>query len=145
MRAKLLLGLFLLVPAARAKEHHFYQKGTLTEMNSADCGYEEKGAKGVTGVLLGTDSEHVKTKAMLCPEYTLRADKVTYRIRPKDEKHPALLPVGEQAEFWIGKDRMHLLVPEGDRKEREYWVVSMTPRSDSNASKSSESHTTAQK
>jgi hypothetical protein len=29
----------------------------------------------------------------------LQTDKMVYRIRPRDEKHPALLPVGEQAQF----------------------------------------------
>src|SRR5437867_4613537 len=30
---------------------------------------------------LGTDSEHKKTKALLCQEYVLRSDRVVYRIR----------------------------------------------------------------
>ena len=41
-----------------------------------------------------------------------------------------LLPVGETAEFRIRKDKMLLRVPEADGKEREYVVVSMTPRAD---------------
>ncbi len=57
-------------------------------------------------------------------------DRLIYRIRPKDDKHPALLPVGESAEFRIHKDKMLLRVPESDGKEREYIVVSMTPRAD---------------
>ena len=72
---------------------------------------------------------------MLCPEYTLQSERVTYRIRPKDEKHPVLLPVGEKAQFRLDKDKMMLRVEDIDSKEREYIVVSMTPRD----SKSSES------
>jgi hypothetical protein len=41
-----------------------------------------------------------------------------------------LLPVGETAQFRIHKDKLLLRVPEADGKEREYFVLSMTPRSD---------------
>jgi hypothetical protein len=118
----------------RAKEHS-YQKGVLTEMQSAPCGYAEKSAKTVGGVLLGTDSAHKKTQEMLCQEYILQTDQLMYRIRPKDDKHPALLPVGESAEFRIHKDKMLLRMPEGDSKEREYIVVSMVPRADADSPK----------
>ena len=59
-----------------------------------------------------------------------------YRIRPWDEKHPVLLPVGQKGQFRVQKDKMLLQVEDGDRKEREYSVVSMTPRQ---AAKSAES------
>jgi len=39
-----------------------------------------------------------------------------------------LLPVGETAQFRIHKDKLLLRVPEADGKEREYFVLSMTPR-----------------
>jgi hypothetical protein len=65
----------------------------------------------------------------------LEADRIVYRIRPKDDKHPVLLPVGESAEFRIHKDRLLLRVPEADGKEREYTVVSMVPRADAKDSK----------
>src|SRR6185369_17122572 len=39
-----------------------------------------------------------------------------------------LLPVGQNAQFRIQKDKMLLQVEDGDSKEREYTVVSMTPR-----------------
>jgi len=63
-------------------------------------------------------------------EYVLRSQRITYRIRPKDDKHPSLLPIGETAEFRIHKDKLLLRVPEADGKEREYIVLSMTPRTD---------------
>jgi hypothetical protein len=44
------------------------------------------------------------------------------------------LPVGETAQFRIHKDKLLLRVPEADGKEREYFVLSMTPRSDAAAS-----------
>ena len=59
-------------------------------------------------------------------KYTLKSEKVTYRIRPREEKHPALLPVGETAQFRIKKDTMLLRLPEMDSKEHSYIVVGMT-------------------
>jgi hypothetical protein len=82
--------------------------------------------------MLGTDSGSKKTQELLAQEYVLESERVIYRIRPRDEKHPVLLPVGEQAQFRLQKDRMLLRVEDLDGKEREYIVVSMTPRSDSN-------------
>ena len=62
--------------------------------------------------------------------------RTTYHIRPRDEKHPALLPVGEQAQFRLERDKMLLRAGSGDDKEHEYTVVSMTPRSDASAADS---------
>jgi hypothetical protein len=81
--------------------------------------------------MLGTDSGSKKTQEVLCQEYILQAERVIYRIRPRDEKHPVILPVGEQAQFRLEKDKMLLSVEDLDGKVREYIVVSMTPRSDS--------------
>jgi hypothetical protein len=67
---------------------------------------------------------------LLCQEYLLQTNRIIYRIRPKDDKHPALLPVGEKAQFHIEKDHMKLRVEDLDDKEREYVVVSMTPRAE---------------
>ena len=113
---------------AQAKDAKFYQKGTLTQMEAVSCGYEEKDGKGIAGALIGSDSEHKKTHETLCQEYVLRSDRMLYRIRSKDEKHPVLLPVGDSVQFRIKKDRMLLLAPEIDNKEREFFVTSMTPR-----------------
>jgi hypothetical protein len=120
----------LLAGTCAAKEHSDYQKGTLLRMDSTSCGMQEKGSKSLTGELLGTDGQSKKTQEMLCQEYVLQSDRVVYRIRPKDDKHPVLLPIGETAQFRIHKDKLILKVAEGDDKEREYIVVSMTPRQD---------------
>ena len=113
-----------------AKEHDDYQKGRLLRMDSTSCGYSEKDGKTLAGEIIGTDGQHKKTQELLCQEYVLESERLIYRIRPKDDKHPALLPVGETAQFRIHKDKMILRVPEGDGKEREYVVISMTPRDD---------------
>src|SRR6266852_2021171 len=119
--------------SVQAKDAPAYEKGVLLQMESSSCGYAEKDGKTIAGEIFGTDGQHKNTKEVLCQEYVLQAERVTYRIRPKDDKHPVLLPVGETAQFRIHKDKLLLRVPEADGKEREYLVLSMTPRSDVNA------------
>jgi hypothetical protein len=114
----------------QAKEAPAYEKGVLMQMDSSSCGYAEKDGKTIAGEIFGTDGQHKNTKVVMCQEYVLQTERVTYRIRPKDDKHPVLLPVGETAQFRIHKDKLLLRVPEADSKEREYFVLSMTPRSD---------------
>lgn len=134
MRYKsLVLATLLLAATAYAKEPKAYQSGKLLQMDSVQCGMDEKDGKSFTGELIGTDSGHKKTQELLCQEYLLQTDKMIYRIRPRDAKHPVLLPVGERAQFRLDKDKMLLRVEDLDSKEREYIVVSMTPRSESTA------------
>jgi len=130
---KKLFALAALVVAAfplQAKDKPAYEKGVLMQMESSSCGYAEKDNKTLAGEILGTDTQHKKTQQVLCQEYTLQTARITYRIRPKDDKHPALLPIGEMASFRIHKDKLLLRVIESDDKEREYLVISMTPRAD---------------
>ena len=113
---------------AYARDHQSPQSGTLLQMDSVECGTDQKSAKSITGEIIGTDSAHQKMHTLLCQEYLLQTNRIIYRIRPKDDKHPTLLPVGEKAQFHIEKDHMKLRVEDLDDKEREYIVVSMTPR-----------------
>src|SRR5580693_8029003 len=117
-------------PALFAKDPPSYDKGLLLSMDSTMCGTAENDGKSLTGELIGTDSSHKKTKEVLCQEYVLQGARLTYRIRPRDDKHPVLLPVGESVQFRIHKDKLYLRDPEGDSKEREYLVVSMQLRQD---------------
>ena len=121
--------LLAMVLPMQAKEKS-YEKGVLMQMESAPCGSAEKGGKTFAGEVLDTDGEHKSTQQLLCQEYILQADRVIYRIRPKDDKHPALLTIGETAEFRIEKDKLILRIPETNDKERDYSVVSITPRTD---------------
>jgi hypothetical protein len=131
MKLRTLAGFLLAASAAAtvasAKEHD-YQKGVLLRMDSSSCGSQEKDGKTVAGEIFGTEGQHKKTQELLCQEYILQAEHIVYRIRPKDDKHPVLLPIGETAQFRINKDKLILRVPELNDKEREYVVVSMTPR-----------------
>src|SRR5260370_21175226 len=126
---------FATAMGVQAKDAPAYEKGVLLQMESSSCGYAEKDGKTVAGQIFGTDGQHKNTKEVLCQEYVLQTERVTYRIRPKDDKHPVLLPVGETAQFRIHKDKLLLRVPEADSKEREYFVLSITPRTDVIAAK----------
>jgi hypothetical protein len=131
MKRIVLTGVLLFAALSlSAKDRPAYEKGVLAQMDSTACGYAEKDGKTLAGEIFGTDGQHKKTQETLCQEYILRGERITYRIRPKDDKHPALLPIGETAEFRIHKDKLLLRVPETDDKEREYIVVSMTQRTD---------------
>lgn len=103
----------------------FHQTGTITNMDAVPCGVDENSGKSFAGEILGTDGAHKKSREMLCQEYVLKTSQVMYRIRPRDEKHPVLLPVGETAQFRVKKDKLLLAVPELDGREREYSVTSM--------------------
>ena len=127
MKKTLLLAV-LCTSLAYAKDRPVTQSGTLLQMDSVECGADQKSGKTFAGEILGTDAAHQKVHTLLCPEYLLQTDRILYRIRPKDEKHPVLLPVGKKAQFHMDKDHMRLRVEDLDDKERDYIVVSMTPR-----------------
>jgi hypothetical protein len=141
MRSKMMLCVVLgLASAAFAKDPKPYQTGKLLQMDSVQCGLTEKDARSFTGEMLGADSGSKKTQELICQEYVLQSERVIYRIRPRDEKHPVLLPLGERAQFRLQKDRMLFRVEDLDGKEREYIVVSMTPRSDTSTADASPVH-----
>jgi hypothetical protein len=127
---RIVLFAWLCAAYAYGRDHQSPQSGTLLQMDSVECGTDQKSAKSLTGEIIGTDSAHQKMHTLLCQEYLLQTNRIIYRIRPKDDKHPALLPVGEKAQFHIEKDHMKLRVEDLDDKEREYVVVSMTPRAE---------------
>ena len=137
MKSRVMLGVVLLVSVAYAKEPKPRQTGKLVQMESVACGVDENSGKSFAGELIGTDSAHKKTHELLCQEYILQSERVIFRIRPRDEKHPVLLPVGEQAQFRLAKDRMIVRVEDLDDKDREYVVVSMTPRDETSSEKAS--------
>lgn len=131
MRLHYVLALALIASVAQAKEPRHYQTGKLVRMESVKCGTDAKDAKSFAGEMLGTDSQNMKTKELLCQQYVVESDSVVYTIRPKDDKHPALLPIGERAQFRLDKDKILLRVEDGDDKEREYLVTSMVPNDNS--------------
>jgi hypothetical protein len=114
MRYKsIVLASALLAVTAYAKEPKAYLSGKILQMESVKCS--------------------VETQRLVCQEYVLQGEKTIYHIRPRDEKHPTLLPLGEQAQFRMQKEKIMLRIESVDSKEREYIVVSMTPRGESTA------------
>lgn len=111
-----------------AKDAPSYDKGLLVSMDSSYCGTAEKGGKTIAGEILGTDAEHKATQQVLCQEYVLQGGRIIYHIRPRDTKHPNLLPVGDTVQYRVHKDKIYILDAEGDSKEREYSVTSMQMR-----------------
>jgi hypothetical protein len=120
-RKSLVLALILLAATAYAKELKAYQDGKLLQMDSVQCGTDTK------------DAKKGKTHELLCQEYVVQTDQVLYRIRPKDDKHSTLLPIGQNAQFRLEKNRMLLRVEGADGKEREYLIMSIKPRGDNSA------------
>lgn len=139
MKLNIALGALILLASTAlfAKDPASYDKGILLSMQSTMCGTAESDGKTVAGETLGTDSTRKKTQEVFCQVYVLQGDHVTYHIRPKDDKHPLLLPVGQAVQFRIHRDKMYLRDPEGDQKEHEYTVVSMEMRHDARDSETS--------
>jgi hypothetical protein len=102
-------------------------RAMLEKMEAVPCGAKQKGLTGLGSFWASVGVTHVNSDEKLCPQYLLRTDSMDYRIRPMDLKHPVVLPVGQEVVFKIKKDRMLVKDPEGDRKMRDYEVVSMEP------------------
>jgi hypothetical protein len=124
----LILG--VAIPTGAAEKHRKKkgaERGMLEKMEAVPCGAKQRGITGIGSIFASAGIEAVNSEEKLCPQYLLRTDEMEYHIRPKDKKHPVLLPVGEEGEFKIKKSLMYLKVPDGDHKKRPYQVVSMKP------------------
>lgn len=132
MRFKLSICLLTLACVAYAKDPKSYQTGTVMQMDSVTRGVDEKDGRSAAGEGLSTDSGHKQTRELLCQEYVLQDEKVVYHVRPRDEKHPVLLPLGQNVQFRLERDKMLLRLEGVASKEHEYTVDSMMPRSDIN-------------
>lgn len=141
MKSRWMLYAFLCATtAAYAHQPQPYQTGKLLEMKSVTCGTTEKDSSSALSQIIGTDSDSKKRQDVLCQEYVLQADSVLYHIRPRDEKHPEILPVGSSAQFRIEKDKLLLRVDNLDGKDHQYIVVSMTPRADNTTADAGTNH-----
>jgi hypothetical protein len=122
------LALAMLVPkSAAAKEKKKPTRGMIESMQSLPCGVKEKGLSGLGAVWGSVGITSVSSNEKLCPQYLFRTDDLEYHIRPKDTKHPVILPIGHEAEYRIHKDEITLKIPDGDKKTRAYHVISMEP------------------
>jgi len=126
--AALILGMVIPVSAAeKHKKKKGAERGMLERMEAVPCGAKQRGFTGIGSIFASAGIEAVNSEERLCPQYLVRTDEMEYHIRPLDKKHPVILPVGQEGEFKIKKDRMYLKVPDGDHKKRAYQVVSMKP------------------
>jgi hypothetical protein len=124
-----MLALLLAMPAlARDKKKHD-SRAMIERMEAVPCGAKEHGVTGLGAVWASVGVTHVNSDEKLCPQYLLRTDDMEYHVRPLD-KHPVILPVGQEAEFKLKKDKIDMSVPEGNsdsRKTRHYLLVAMKP------------------
>jgi hypothetical protein len=134
----LLLVLIAAVPASGGdKKKKVPDRAMLEKMEAVPCGAKQKGITGLGSIWASAGITHVNSDEKLCPQYMLRTDDMEYHVRPTD-KHPVILPIGQEVVFRIKKDRMLVKVPEGaDHKTRKYMVVSMKPISDVDAQNTS--------
>jgi hypothetical protein len=125
-----MLALLVAVPPlAHAKKKHA-DRAMIEKMEAVPCGAKEHGVTGLGSVWASVGITSVNSDEKLCPQYLLRTDDMEYHVRPTDHKHPVILPIGQEAEFKVKKDKIEMRVPEGNddaRKTRHYQVVAMKP------------------
>jgi len=123
----LLITLTLLpaVPASAGGKKHA-NRAMIEKMEAVPCGARERGLTGLGSVFASVGATKISTDEKLCPQYLLRTDEMEYHVRPLD-KHPRILPVGQEGEFKISKDVLVMKIPYGDHKKRRYQVVAMKP------------------
>ncbi len=99
-------------------------RAMIEKMEAVPCGATEKGLTGLGSVFASVGATHVDSTEKLCPQYLLRTDDMEYHVRPLD-KHPRLLPVGQEGVYRIHKDVLEMSIPDGDHKRRRYQVVAI--------------------
>jgi hypothetical protein len=102
-------------------------RAMLEKMDAVPCGAKQKGVTGLGSIWASVGITHMNSDEKLCPRYLLRTDEMEYEIQPKDKKHAAVLPVGQEVVFKIKNDHMIVRCPDGDKKSRDYEVVAMKP------------------
>jgi len=121
--AILTCALILAVPGF-AKDKKKKNRAMIEKMEAVPCGAKERGLTGLGSVFASVGATHVDSTEKLCPQYLLRTDDMEYHVRPLD-KHPRLLPVGQEGEYRINKDVLEMYIPDGDHKRRRYQVVAI--------------------
>jgi hypothetical protein len=121
------LVLLLAVPAFADSKKKKPDRVTIEKMEAVPCGAKEKGLTGLGSVWASIGITSVNSDEKLCPQYMLRSDDMEYHVRPLDKKHPVLLPVGQEGEIHVKKDKFDMRVVDGDHKMRHYQVVAMKP------------------
>jgi len=121
------VSLFALSLPGFAGDKKHPQRAMIEKMEAVPCGAKEHGMTALGSVWASVGITSVNSDEKLCPQYMLRTDDMEYHVRPLDHKHPRLLPVGQEGEFKVHKDVIEMRIPDGDRKQRGYQVVTMKP------------------
>ena len=102
------LVLVLAIPSVAGDKHKKKQsdRAMIEKMEAVPCGARERGVTGLGSIWASVGVQHVNSDEKLCPQYLIRTDDMEYHIRPKDGKHPVILPVGQEAIFKIKKDTL---------------------------------------
>jgi hypothetical protein len=122
---------------ASAKKKKAAPRGMLESMQSVPCGAKQHGLAGIGSIYASVGITHVNSDEKLCPQYLLRTDEMDYEIRPKDVKHAAILPVGQEVVMKIKKNHMDVKLADGGGKTMTYIVVSMRPTGQDTGAQSS--------
>jgi hypothetical protein len=120
MKSRLAFAVLLLASLAQAQDPKKYRTGQLLQMESLQCTVFENPSSNANAA-----------DATICQEYVVQGDDVLFHLRPKDTKHPALLPIGKEVGYRIDEDRFFLHTSTDGKKEREYLVVSIESRGSS--------------
>jgi hypothetical protein len=121
------LTLLLALPGLAGDRKKRANRAMIEKMDAVPCGVNEHGLSGLGSLWASVGVTHIKSDEKLCPQYLLRTDDMEYQVRPVGQKHPVLLPVGQEGEFKLKKDAIDMRIPDGDRKMRHYQVVAMKP------------------
>lgn len=124
-RALILIVVVIFTAVLSAKNASRNRLGILLRMESVPCSAAE--ANGFGKVLFGAPTPAPVPEERLCQEYVLLSEGLYYRIRSKSRKHPVLLPIGEQAQFRLHRDRMLVQVEDFDSKPYEFSVLAIVP------------------
>ena len=119
------LVIVMLTTVLNAKNASRNRLGVLLRMQSVPCGAAE--ASTFSKAIFGAAASAPAQDDRFCQEYILRSEGLYYRIRSRDRKHPVLLPIGEQAQFYLRRDRMLLQVEDFDSKAYEFSVLAIVP------------------
>lgn len=136
----LLAALIAVIPlSASGQKPKVDTRGLVEKMEAVPCGASEKGLSGLGALWASAGITKLSTNEKLCPQYLFRTNQMDYEIRPLDLKHANILPVGQEGEFQIKKNRMLLKFPDSsDHKTRAYEIVQMDPaQTDTGAATSS--------
>jgi hypothetical protein len=120
------LSLLIALPGFAADKKKHANRAMIERMEAVPCGAKEHGLTGLGSLWGSVGVTHVNSDEKLCPQYMLRTDDMEYQVRPLDKK-PRLLPVGQEGEFKVKKDKLDMRIVDGDHKMRQYQVIAMRP------------------